>query len=711
MFGRPKKNPKKIKNVVNGEEPKEDVKKKSGLLSKLLKDEKKEKKPEVEYKYYELFPTPFTLLPQDERDIVLNRWFGYLNSFNHPVTLMTFNALEEYAIEDETIQYIATRYFVHAPIENDPKLYGYETLEYEELPIVLPRVKKEFPRYVILENGTIAKSYAVYNYPQFLMEGFLAETIPISDRVLVRFEPMPRAKGVRFVNSVRQRLQEAFKMNPNDVNLEDMIKNVNALAEIIRGNGKLMRVHMVFTLLAEDMNTLKEKETELISRLEARLISAEATPYFQKALYEGRITDPILGIPIQYLRGRYIDTLSLRTFYPFIGNDLIEPNGFLLGINLLTQRPVVINLYSKTVQSYNFVIIARTGGGKSVTMKLLIRRQNKIMEDLGYNYPIYIIDPENEYIKPQVRKALKKGLVPVNLQRGKKLGLDPLVLAQRDIITPDMASSVIIDYFKVPEHLSGRLKKAVNDAIRDGKTIFELYDRLEHSENSFERELSNYLANVNTDVLSYVFSGEPPNLTKKTGGIVFGLKELYSDDLKALVGVLIASILSSRLYERSLLAVDEGWLFARYPAIMNLLENTARRGRKYGVAFLFATQNPKDLLKSEGGQIILSQASTVLLLRQDDESISVLKSVYTDLSEAEARMLKTANPGHGILRRGNYKTYLYVKPTNKELRIFQTEARPVLRKRTTEEENKESSFIDQALSQVTPEIDLDEIEI
>ncbi|WP_285519992.1 VirB4 family type IV secretion system protein [Thermococcus nautili] len=624
---------------------------------------------------------------------------------------MTFNALEQYTIEDEVIDYIATRYFVHAPAENDPRLYGYEAIEYEELPIVLPRVKKEYPRHVVLENGAIAKSYAVYNYPQFLMEGFLAETIPIADRVLVRFEPMPRAKAVRFVNNVRLRLQETLKMNPNDVNVEDMIKNINALADIIRGSGKLMKVHMVFTLLAENMEILKEKETELLSRLEARLLSVEATPYFQKALYEGRITDNIFGIPVKYLRGRYIDTLSLRTFYPFIGNDLIEPNGFLLGINLLTQRPVVINLYSKTVQSYNFVIVARTGGGKSVTMKLLIRRQNKIMEEMGYNYPIYIIDPENEYIKPSVLRALKKGLVPVKLQQGKKLGLDPLVLAERDIITPDMASSVIIDYFKIPDNLSGRLKKAVNDAIREGKTIFDLYNQLEHSDNEFERQLSNYLANVTTDVLSYIFDGEPPNLSRKTGGIVFGLKELYSDDLKALVGVLIASILSNRLYERSLLAVDEGWLFARYPAIMNLLENTARRGRKYGVAFLFATQNPKDLLKSEGGQIILSQASTVLLLRQDDESISVLKSVYTDLSEAEARMLKSASPGQGILRRGNYKTYLYVKPTAKELRIFKTEARPVMRRREAKGENEQSSFIDQALSQVTPEIDLDEIEI
>jgi len=43
-----------------------------------------------------------------------------------------------------------------------------------------------------------------------------------------------------------------------------------------------------------------------------------------------------------------------------------------------------------------------------------------------------------------------------------------------------------------------------------------------------------------------------------------------------------------------LLVVDEGWMFAQYPSLMAMFADIARRGRKRGVNFVFATQRPHD---------------------------------------------------------------------------------------------------------------------
>lgn len=121
--------------------------------------------------------------------------------------------------------------------------------------------------------------------------------------------------------------------------------------------------------------------------------------------------------------------------------------------------------------------------------------------------------------------------------------------------------------------------------------------------------------------------------------------------------------------------VDEAWRFSKNPTVLTLFENVARRGRKYGLIFVYISQGVTDLAESQEGRSILEQAATTILLHHDDSSKDILKDIYK-LSDWEFEYLRKANPGEGYLRMkttsGDYKMAIYILPTREELDVFST---------------------------------------
>jgi len=89
------------------------------------------------------------------------------------------------------------------------------------------------------------------------------------------------------------------------------------------------------------------------------------------------------------------------------------------------------------------------------------------------------------------------------------------------------------------------------------------------------------------------------------------------------------------------------------------------------VCFIYITQRPEDLARSQQGRTILEQASTALLMRVEPEGRDVLKDIYK-LSDSEADTLVSAPVGRGILKSGVKRLMISVEPTPEELRLFST---------------------------------------
>ena len=97
--------------------------------------------------------------------------------------------------------------------------------------------------------------------------------------------------------------------------------------------------------------------------------------------------------------------------------------------------------------------------------------------------------------------------------------------------------------------------------------------------------------------------------------------------------------------------VDEAWLLMRQPAGAAFLARLAKAARKHWAGLTVATQDTADLLGTDLGRAVVTNAATQILLRQAPQAIDEITTVF-HLSAGERQFLLTADRGHGLLVAG-----------------------------------------------------------
>ena len=203
------------------------------------------------------------------------------------------------------------------------------------------------------------------------------------------------------------------------------------------------------------------------------------------------------------------------------------------------------------------------------------------------------------------------------------------------------------------------MKRAVN-------TIYEFYEKVLEDESLRELMASIYAAPDR-----YVFQGNPPDLRRS---VVFSLKNLQ-DRTKFMVSALMTTYAFRKLYadeKRKLFFVDEAWLFTKIPAVMELLGEISRRGRKRGVALVLATQRVEDMARTNEGRSVLEQASTKLILGHRPESSQTLRDVFKLTPDEVAFLTRPPSVGEGLLISDGVHCRIRVSLTREELEAFST---------------------------------------
>jgi type IV secretory pathway VirB4 component len=536
----------------------------------------------------------------------------------------------------------------------------------------------------------------VTGYPSEVGAGWLDPILAYPGRVDValHIEPVPPPVAAARLRKQRGRLessrrQDAARGRLDDPDLDAAASDAAELAtRIARGEARLFRLGLYLTVHAADPDDLVERVTE-IRNLAASLL-LDTVPATWRQL-QGWISTLPLGYDALGMR-RVFDTDALAASFPFTSPDLPIGSGgtgmgVLYGLNLASTGVIVWDRWAQ--DNYNAVILARSGAGKSFLAKL------DLLRNLYLGVDAFVIDPEDEYL------ALADAVGGTVIRPGApEVRINPLDLHPGDGDDALYRRTQFMQTFtaviaagdgaaagaSLPPDEAAALDDAVLAAYRskgittDSRTWRRPAPLLADVEAAL-RGLGEHGRAVAAKLRPYTvgsFKGlfDGPTTTAPVGHlVVYAIKDL-PDELKP-VGTLLTldaiwrTVSNSSPDVRMLVLVDEAWLMLRAGLGARFLFRLAKSARKYGVGLTVVTQDAADVLATEVGRAVVSNAATQILLRQAPQAIDAVAEAF-DLTDGERAFLLSAGRGDALLACGTSRVAFHSLASDIETNLVVT---------------------------------------
>jgi type IV secretory pathway VirB4 component len=532
----------------------------------------------------------------------------------------------------------------------------------------------------IRTGETWCETFAVTGYPSEVSPGWLSSLFayPGPVDVALHVEPVRNDEAARHLRRQLARFESTRRIEAKRDRLQDpeMEMAAHDAAELsrslARGDGRLFRVGLYVTVRAASEEVL-EREAHRVRSLCASLL-LDVRPVTFRAL-QGWVTTLPLGIDALRLR-RTFDTKALAAAFPFASAELESSGGIFLGRNATTGGLVFVDRF--TQENHNQVVLARSGAGKSYLAKL------QILRSLYAGVEVLVIDPEDEYRR--LAEAVGGAVVGLG-EPGQRL--NPLDLAEAG--TPEALTEQALFVHTLVSTLLGELSAAERSQL--DRAILAAY---EGSGISADPRTHARPAPVLADVLvrrredprgssvadrlePYVtgshrslFDG-PATVRAEGHLVVFSLRSL-SEELKT-AGTLLALDAVWRRVSRGerrprIVVVDEAWwlLGTGGDAGARFLQRLAKSARKHWCGLTTITQDVADVLSTDLGQAVVTNAAQQVLLGQSPQAMEALARAF-NLSAGEQSYLLTCDRGQGILAVGTERAALQVVASESEHRL------------------------------------------
>lgn len=499
--------------------------------------------------------------------------------------------------------------------------------------------------------------------------------------------------------------------------------------EIAAGYNKLYEASIVSTLFAYSLEDLN-KYTKLLSTEVAKSLVGIKTAWgMQEDAFKSNL--PLMEDKVK--KTHTFDRRSMGTVFPFTTSEVGHPSGIPLGINKQTGVPILFDNFHNSLTNYNMVIFAKSGAGKSVTMKTLISRSAVLMgiqslaldaegeysivaESLGginvvlsptSETVINIFDVETEVVKDEITGRERTVLNVENKVEDVTQAL--LTMARgstrsqevNELTKQIIAESVSEEYaslgingdpnslYKAANNMSGNM---LGKEKKEMPTIGSWYRRIQRkAEENKNPDYSFHYSYLLKVMKQYIreydgqmayFDGQSTfDLLDGTLFINLDISQLEERFARPLAQqILLAWIwekyVKKNSEDRSRAAkkrviVDEAWMLLPYPEAVDFLNTMARRARKRNVSLAIISQRFQDFYEKPEAQAVLTSSDTKLFLAQDKSEIQYLKEVFK-LSEGEAGFLVTCFKGEGLLKVGADSAIIQINPTSKEFEFVDT---------------------------------------
>ncbi len=207
--------------------------------------------------------------------------------------------------------------------------------------------------------------------------------------------PIKEEKSQNELNRVINELEteRIVAVDRGNINRESTISQKRLEAEQLRdeiaaGFNKLYEASIVSTIYAYSLEELERYSKLLTSEMAKTMVGIKTAWGMQEEAFQSNL--PFMNDKIN--RTHTFDRNSMGTVFPFTTSEVGHPTGVPLGFNKQTGTPILFDNFHPSLTNYNMVIFAKSGAGKSVTMKTLISRSSVLMgiESLA-------LDAEGEY--------------------------------------------------------------------------------------------------------------------------------------------------------------------------------------------------------------------------------------------------------------------------------------------------------------------------
>ena len=501
--------------------------------------------------------------------------------------------------------------------------------------------------------------------------------------------------------------------------------------EISAGFNKMYEASIVSTIFSYNLDDLDRLTKMLASEMSKSLVGVKSAWAMQEEAFQSNL--PLMNNKMK--KTHSFDRRSMATVFPFVTSDVGHPTGIPLGFNKQTGTPILFDNFHSSLNNYNMVIFAKSGAGKSVTMKTLISRSSVLMgieslaldaegeytivaESLGginvvlgpnSKTIINVFDIEPEIVKDEITGKEKIVLSVENkvedvtqalltMARGSTRSTDVNELTKQIIAESVAEEYAALGITNNPESLyedTGRELRGRDALYRNKKkmpTIGSWYRRIERKAENDQNEDYRFHYSYLLKVMKQYIREYDGQMAYFDGQSTFELLDgapFINLDISQLeerfARPLAQQILLSWIWEKYVkknsedklkarkkrVIVDEAWMLLPYPEAVDFLNTMARRARKRNVSLAIISQRFQDFYEKPEAQAVLTSSDTKLFLAQDKSEIEQLKEVFK-LSEGEASFLITCTKGEGLLKVGSETAILQIRPTEKEFEFVET---------------------------------------
>ncbi len=547
-----------------------------------------------------------------------------------------------------------------------------------------------------------ARTYYVYGYPRQLTTGWLSSMVNLDEVLDISMYIYPVESQVVLENLRKKVAQleagimiDSEKGRVRDPAKQSAITDAEEMRDKLQvGEERFFRMGLYFTVYASSMDELDFVSHKIESIFGQQLVySKPATSQQEQGLNS---TVPQFTDQLQIRRN--MNTGAVSTSFPFTSAELTQENGILYGINMHNSGLVIFDRF--TLENGNAVVFAKSGAGKSFTVKL------EALRSMMLGTEVFIIDPENEYQRmceavggayvrlslnsqtrinpfdlPQVvdaeeaDNALRSNLITLHgLLRLMMGGAQAQMQAGAGSMTmPALSPSEEAD---LDAALIETYAKAgiTNDPLTHTSTpptINDLYETLLHMGGSGP-QLAQRLRKYTSGTFAGIFS-QQSNININNPMVVFNVRDL-EDELRPVAMYIVLNYIWNKTkgdQKKRILIVDEAWQLMKYEDSASFLFSLAKRARKYNLGISTITQDVEDFMGSRMGRAIVANSSMQILLKQSPSAVDVLADVFKLTSE-ERKRLSQFPVGQGLFFAGQNHVHIQITASPTENNLITT---------------------------------------